>query len=215
MNLYSVPSLILYSGPTLKVARLQSCPQTVPPWIGLRARLSFCFCRIPVQTWFIISPSLGSLMGDSSSGPFLSCLLAAVPLCCVTAPFFINLASCLDPGWALLLQTHLVVTRPGLTSVISSELLDSPCALPVPAATLGYLFSWPTGENSCSLLGKAIRANNTPFNINGNVVYLNLLSKSSSALIDHSEAFRNEPKSSFSPQQVLSTLAMNTGTGNV
>lgn len=132
-NVYSLPSLILYPGPILKVALVLSmdCASLDGPW----SYLSFCFCRIPVQIWFIILPSLGPL-GDASSGPFLSCLLAAVPLRCITSPFFSSLASCLDPGSAFLLQTHLVITRPGLIPVSPPELLDSPCVLPVPAATL-------------------------------------------------------------------------------
>lgn len=170
---------------------LQSSPWTVPPWMALEL-----FILLLLQNSYVDLvhhfTSLGQQLEDASSGPFLSCLLAAVPLSCITAPLF----NFLLWSWsASLLQT--AQTRPELTPIASPELLDSPCAMPMPALTLGYLFLWPMRETLCSLLGKTIRANNILLNISGNMIYLNLPSKSSSTLIEHSEAFRNKPKSSF------------------
>lgn len=139
-------------------------------------------------------------MGDASSGSFLGCR----PLCHFATLLFLScfasLSSCLYSASASLLQSQLKVTKP---PVASPELLELPCSLPVPAATLGYLFPRPMRETRFSLLGKTIRANNIPLYISKNMIYLNLLCKSSSALIHHSEAFRNEPESSFPPQQAL------------
>lgn len=115
-------------------------------------------------------------------------------------PCLANSASCLHPGLASSLQTERVDTRLGLTPAAAPELLDSPCALPVPAATLAARSPAPEGR---LVLPSRRKGNQSQQYAPLYIICFNSLSKSSSVLVDHPEAHRNQPKSFLSPQQAL------------
>lgn len=202
-------------GSMLKVACLHYCPW--PRLLGWT--LELCCSLISGPIAFCCWPD--SLHGPGSWPHLLwdcwrellplvlawAVLLAAVPrlLPCCSQP-------CLAlPAWLPALTPGLPRhCRLGWLSLVCGwpRLLHLSCWTdPAPCPCLLprlLLVPMPLGEARCSLPRvKAIKANNIPLYMSGNIIYFNLLSKSSSALIDHSEAYRNQHKSFLSPQQAL------------